>query len=135
MSPRVRGFTLVELMIVVAIVGILAAVAYPGYQEHIRKSRRAECAGVVAGISSAMERRFSTTNSYAGPLPGPAQCPAQGGGLFYNLGFAAGEPTVTTFVIQAVPAGPQAADKCGTLTLDNVGQKGQKDGLTVRECW
>jgi type IV pilus assembly protein PilE len=136
----VAGFSLIELMIVVAIIGILAAIAYPGYDEYVRKSRRAECAAVLTGVANAMERRFSTSSTYDGAWPAaePTQCPRDGGAASYNLAFAAGEPTATSFAIEATPAGPQTGDKCGTLTLDNTGLKGltgAKAGMTVRECW
>jgi type IV pilus assembly protein PilE len=53
-----KGFTLIEVMIVVAIVGILAAVAYPSYQDHVRKSRRAEAQSALMGLAAAMERQL-----------------------------------------------------------------------------
>ena len=58
------GFTLIELMITVAIVGILASIAYPSYQDSVMKSRRADVKGVLLGLTNAMERRFTETNSY-----------------------------------------------------------------------
>lgn len=129
------GFTLIELMIVVAVLAILAAIAYPNYQEYLAKSRRAECASVLVGLANGMERRFSTTNSYEGVLPGPAQCPRDGGAPYYNVGFAEDEPTANTFVIEAVPAGVQSGDSCGRLTIDNTGARGQAAGMTTRQCW
>lgn len=139
-SRRQDGFTLIELMIVVAVIAILAAIAYPNYQEYLRKSRRAECAAVLVGVANAMERRFSTANSYAGGWPAgqPVQCPRDGGAPYYNVGFAEDEPTATTFIIEAVPTGVQTGDKCGTFTLDNTGLKGlsgEATGVTVRACW
>jgi prepilin-type N-terminal cleavage/methylation domain-containing protein len=59
-----NGFTLIELMIVVAIIGILASIAYPSYQESILKSRRADAKGALLGFANAMERHFTETNSY-----------------------------------------------------------------------
>ena len=130
----VAGFSLIELMIALAVISILASIAYPNYMEYLQRARRAECASVLLGQANAMERRFSTTNSYVGALPGPVQCPADGGPSSYVLGFAEGEPTALTFVIQAVPAGAQTGDRCGTLSIDNTGLK-KPSGMTTRQCW
>ena len=130
----VAGFSLIELMIALAVISILASIAYPNYMEYLQRARRAECASVLLGQANAMERRFSTTNSYVGALPGPVQCPADGGPSSYILGFAEDEPTALTFVIQAVPAGAQTGDRCGTLSIDNTGLK-KASGMTTRQCW
>lgn len=130
----VAGFSLIELMIALAVISILASIAYPNYMEYLQRARRAECASVLLGQANAMERRFSTTNSYVGALPGPVQCPADGGPSSYVLGFAEDEPTALTFVIQAVPAGAQTGDRCGTLSIDNTGLK-KASGMTTRQCW
>jgi len=130
----VAGFSLIELMIALAVISILASIAYPNYMEYLQRARRAECASVLLGQANAMERRFSTTNSYVGALPGPVQCPADGGPSSYVLGFAEGYPTALTFVIQAVPAGAQTGDRCGTLSIDNTGLK-EASGMTTRQCW
>ena len=66
----VAGFSLIELMIALAVISILASIAYPNYMEYLQRARRAECASVLLGQANAMERRFSTTNSYVGALPG-----------------------------------------------------------------
>lgn len=141
-----RGFSLIELMIAVAIVAILAAIAYPSYQEHVRKSRRADCAGALTGLANAMERHFTINTSYLAAAAGGAntgapaiystQCPVDGSNATYNLRITAA--TQNTFTIQAQPiaSGPQAGDKCGSLTLNQLGQKGQTGaGMTVADCW
>lgn len=134
-----NGFTLIEVMIVVAIVGILAAIAYPSYQEQVRKSRRADCAGELTLLANAMERFFTLNGTYVGAsVTGanaifPAQCPIDGGTPAYDFGITA--QTATTFTVQAQPTGPQTGDKCGTLTLTSVGQQGVSTGLALTECW
>jgi type IV pilus assembly protein PilE len=137
---RLSGFTLIEVMIVVAVVAILGAIAFPSYQEHIRKSRRADCTVVMTTLAAALERRYSTTApaTYIGApqIPvGLTTCPPTpgAGGAFYNLTLPG--VTATTFTIWATPAGAQADDKCGTLTLTHAGVKDTSSGLEPRECW
>ena len=141
-----RGITLMELMIVVAIIAIIAAVGYPSYIESVRKTRRADCAGALVGLSNAMERHYSITGNYLGAADGggntgaPAvfdtACPIDGGDATYNLTISAA--TVSTYRLQAAPTGAQADDKCGTLTLTNTGVKGVSgadSGYDWQKCW
>lgn len=143
---RQHGFNLIELMIVVAIVALIAAFAYPSYLEQIRKTRRADCAGALVSLASAMERYQTVNNSYlgAGPSGGatgapaifPTTCPVDGGTATYNLTIAAA--TASTYRIEAAPTGPQAGDKCGTFTLNSRGVKGvtgAETGITWQDCW
>jgi type IV pilus assembly protein PilE len=144
-----RGFTLMELLIAVAIVGILAAIAYPSYQRSLQKTRRADCEGALVGLTGAMERHFTVNNSYtgAGPVTGttaadtgapsiyPTTCPIDGGTTaYYNLTITAA--TDTTYTVQAAPTGAQANDLCGNLTLTQANVKGVSGtGATVAQCW
>jgi len=134
-----NGFTLIELMIAVALVGILAAIGYPSYQEHVRTAKRAECAGALVGFAGAMERYFTKNNTYAGASAATVyntQCPVDGGTATYALSVQAS--TASTFTVQAVRTGAQASDKCGTLTLSNTGLKGvtgAATGITSQDCW
>lgn len=140
MKRRQKAFTLIELMIVVAVIGILAAIAYPSYQEHVRKARRADAQTALMELSQHMERYFTAKGTYLNGTAAPAlpysESPKEGSGTkFYNLGFASGSPTATTYVLQAVPKNGMANDKCGTLTLSNTGLKGQATTATTAECW
>jgi len=133
------GFTLIELMIVVAVIAILAAIAYPSYVEQVQKTRRSNCAGELVGLANAMERFFTENGTYIGATVGgnagdiyPAQCPIDGGPAYYNLSIAA--QAASTFTVQAAPTGAQAGDTCGTLSYTNTGQKGATGG-SLAECW
>ena len=137
-----RGFTLIELMIVVAVVGILAAIAYPSYQEQVRKSRRADGAAVLMQNAQFLERFFTENGRYDEDRDGTAVAlphatsPLDGDATYYNISL--NSVSETAFTLQAVPAGPQAGDKCGTLTLTHVGQQGvdgSSSGITSEHCW
>lgn len=130
-SQTIRGFTLIELMIVVAIVGILAAIAYPSYVEYIQRSRRNECQGQMMNMASVLERRYSTNQTYTGAVPA-LSCPTDGGAATYT--FAATAITAQDFTITATPTTLQAGDDCGTLTLTNAGVRGASGGTTAA-CW
>lgn len=126
---RMAGFTLIELMIVVAVIAILAAIAYPSYQEHVRKSRRAQAQADLVEYAQVAERYHSVNNTYTAWVPPNNQSPRTGT-AHYTIGatVAAG-----SFSITATPQGAQANDRCGVLATDNVGRKWHSTG-TNDEC-
>lgn len=133
-SRNAAGFTLVELMIVVAIIAILGSIAYPSYIEHVRKTRRAAAAGCMMEASQFMERYYTTNMSYSGaalPALGCMNEVAQ----YYTVSLT-GAPAATTFTVQAVPTGAQNDARCGTLTIDQKGTK-TKSGTAsnVAQCF
>ncbi len=139
MKKSSKGFTLIELMIVVAIIGILAAVAYPSYQEQVRKSRRAEATEALMDLAARMERYYADRGTYA------TATIAAGAGTdvldsasteegYYTLSFNA--QAAESYTIQAAPAGVQTADaKCGTFSLTSLGVKDVSGSLDVNTCW
>jgi len=136
-----NGFTLLELMIVVAIVAILAGIAYASYQDQIIKSRRAAAANCLQERAQFMERYYTTHLTYNNPNNPPviAQCDAEVS-PHYQVGFSAA-PTPKAFTLQAVPVPGSAQErrdtKCGTLTLASTGTRGVSGtaASTPSECW
>ena len=127
------GFTLLELMIVVAIVAILATIAYASYQNQIIKSRRAAATTCLQERAQFMERYYTTNLTYAA-APAPAQCGADLN-PFYAIAFS-GTPGGKTYVMTATPQAGQAADtRCGTLSINAQGVRTESGTGTVDECW
>lgn len=129
---RSAGFTLLELMIVIAIVAILSTIAYASYQNQVVKSRRAAATTCLQERAQFMERWYTTNLTYVG-APNPASC---GPDLdpFYNVAFAAA-PTAKAYQINAVPTSSQPDGKCGTLSINAQGVRGKTGSGTVAECW
>lgn len=165
-----HGFTLIEVMIVVAIIAILAAIALPSYQEYVRRSKRADAQAVLMEAAQFMQRYYSANDRYTAtasstPTTTEAEQTITSGTTVQSL-LAAGNlaqspksnspssssasipPNYTiavfaqenppTYTLVATRTGSMASDKCGTLTLNYLGDKGIQNyssGLTVADCW
>ena len=133
-----RGFTLIELMVVVAVVAILASIALPSYQESVRKSRRAQAKADLVEYAQLAERFRTVNNTYAGAaatFPAAVSPREPGATARYNLAFEAAGPA--TFTLTATPAdgGGQEVDRCGALSIDQAGRKGATGVAGFNECW
>jgi type IV pilus assembly protein PilE len=143
---RSAGFTLIELMIVVAIIAILAAIAYPSYVTYITKSHRVAAEGCLSQYANYMERFYTTNLTYNNATtPNPLATPGA------TLGFDCASPQQTgsnysyslpsatsgAYVVQATPINAQLTrdTTCGTLTLDQTGVRKANGSTTLTGCW
>ena len=132
---HLRGFTLIELMVTVAIIAILASIALPSYNAYVVKTRRAGAAGCLTERAQTMERYYTINLTYVGAA-GPAACSSDISS-HYTVAFE-GVPNAKAYEIRAAPQGGQATSdtKCGTLTLNARGVRGIVGGTsTVSNCW
>lgn len=137
MRSAVRGFTLVELVIAVAVVAILASVAVPSYREHVAASRRSDGKAALLAVAQLMERAYTERGTYAGVTLGatgvyPSTSP-QG---YYTLSIVSQD--ADGFSLRATRAGAQVGDKCGNYTYNQAGAKGvasASTGYTAAKCW
>lgn len=134
-----NGFTLIELMITVAIIGILSAIAYPSYTQYITKSNRAAAQGFMLTVASKQEQYMLDARSYAADMATlgytAASIPTEVS-KNYTVSVAAAA-TPPTYTVTAAPTGSQLSrdTKCGTLTLNQAGIKGKSGSGTVADCW
>ncbi|CAI8811908.1 type IV pilus assembly protein PilE [Pseudomonas sp. IT-P253] len=130
MRRSIRGFTLIEIMIVIAIIGIVITIGYPSLIEYVNKGRRAEVVGLLSEQAQTLERFYSNKNVYTGATGLSA------GNDYYTI---TSTLTDQAFLLTAVrKAGAMATDKCGDFTLTNTGVRSMVNataGLTTKDCW
>ncbi len=135
---RVGGFTLIELMVVIAIVAILAAIALPAYGDSVRKSRRGQAKADLTELAQRAERWHTVNNTYVGfwanvPLAERVSPRTPGAAAAYNI---AAVEAANTYALTASPLGGQLADtRCLALSINQLGQKGKTGSGTVADCW
>ncbi len=143
---RIAGFTMVEIVIVMVIMSLLAAFAYPSYLSQIRKSRRVDASIVIESLAQEQERYFSRFRTYTSVVAAPASCTGAACGLgqldnmsrndYYTV-TSAGDGT--SFTLTATARGPQVNDDdCQSMSMNNAGVRSSRDssgGDSTDECW
>ena len=133
---RIRGFTLIELMIAVAVVGLLSVLAYPSYQQQVAKGRRADAKQALLELAQKMERFYTERGTYAGAALGNTGLyPNLSAGGYYDLTITA--QTVDGFTVKATPRGAQAGDACASFLYNQLGEQrvGNDASLSAVKCW
>lgn len=131
---RHKGFTLIELMITVAVIGILASIAYPSYQRYVQDARRAEAKSALLDVAGAMERCRSANFTYANCASAEEILNARNTDLdFYTVAIDTDSTSRNAYALTATPdsGSAQSSDRCGTLTIDAAGNRGANDD----NCW
>lgn len=133
-----NGFSLVELMVAVGIVGILAAIAIPSYSAYVKRANRSDATRSLSATAQALERCYSQNFTYAVatcPLAGITPTPSSQGYYTVTIAVTAGPPE--TYLLTAVPVlAPQTADaSCTSFTLDSTGLQGATPAGNTQTCW
>lgn len=130
---RTAGFTLIELMIAVVVVGILGAIAVPAYRDHLRKAHRASAQAYLMDLAQRQQQYFIDSRSYATTTAalGYATAPSDVA-PYYTIAIAVDAGPPPTYSLTAAPTGTQVTDGCGSLTLNSAGTKSSSSGTN---CW
>ena len=139
------GFTLIEMMITVVIVGVLAAIALPSYQNYVRSAHRSDAKAALLENAQFLEKNFTEVNKYNKDAAGDdvvlpvTKTPREDAGAgMYSLALEVNSTTASTFKLVATPVGGTMmdGDACGAFTLNHLGQRDVTGtGLSRTQCW
>lgn len=139
------GFTLIELMIAVAIVAILMAIAIPSYQTQVRKSRRTSAKTALLDVASREEKYYATNNTYPAALSSVGYTNVDGSGAlqvpnntnqdYYSVTFTLATAPATGYTVKATPVGDQAKDTCGWFAVTDLGVQTAQGTTGGGSCW
>ena len=143
-SGRMAGFTLIEIMISVAIVAIITAIALPSYRSNVARSKRSEAISIIQEAAQYMQRYYSANDSYTNTLPTVLQNVPRSAtsGQTYTLSVVTNTNSTTYTITAAISStGSQAGDSCGNYVLNAQGQKfslvngASASTAVTTDCW
>lgn len=126
-----RGFTLIELVVAMVILGILAAIAIPNYSEYILRSHRSSAQAFISDLASRQAQFFLDRRTYATTVAALNMATPNDVAERYAIAIAANGGPPATFLVTATPTGVQIGDRCGAMTVDQAGNK----GAAATRCW
>jgi type IV pilus assembly protein PilE len=133
---RTKGFSFIEVIIVIAIISILAAIIYPTYTTHLLKVHRADGQTALLDLAARMERYYAQNNSYVGATLARLGVKENSPEGFYLLDIPASKLKTNAYVLRAIPRGEQVNDRnCGTLAIDQSGTKSITGTGKLNRCW
>ncbi|WP_267966983.1 type IV pilin protein [Delftia tsuruhatensis] len=136
MRNRLQGFTLIELMITVAVVAILSAIAYPSYQEYMLRSRRVEAQSLLGEAAARQERWRAQNGSYTSTVANLRLAWGDKSENGYYTLTVASVANDGGYTLTATRTASQTSDRrCGDYTLNALGVKGMSSGGSVGDCW
>lgn len=133
---NIQGFSLLELMIVVAIIGLLSTIAYPSYKSYVLRSNRSDALAALERDQVSLERCYAQNYSYNAACTGLPTFPHNSPQNYYSI--AISNLGVSTYTLTATPIGNQTQDTtCASITLDQANQKNGTDtsGNAQTSCW
>lgn len=130
------GFTLVELLIAIVIIGIIASLSYPTYTEYLQQARRADAQSNMVEYAALAERIFTINNDYRTATVAAAGLANQTD-YNYTVVFTPINAVATAFTLTAIPIGAQVGDRCQTLTINQLGVTGAvgNNATAIANCW